>query len=107
MSPIDQSSAGFMDDVLSTTALLSQGWIKRFIVPQDLRNMKTGITRFIAPQDTVIVIDANRRYYRRSGGENYSPQGEGGLPQRASRRIAPGELRAMSDVTEIPPPLVA
>ena len=71
--------------------------------------MKTGITGFIASQDAVIVIDANRKkvFTIALGVKTTHRKGEGSLPQRASPENSPGKLRAMSDVTEIPPPLVA
>ena len=82
-----------MDDVLPTTALLSQGWIKRFNIwfTQDLRNMKTGITGFIASQDAVIVIDANRKkvFTVALGVKTTHRKGEGSLPQRASPENSP------------------
>ena len=52
--------------------------------------MKTGITGFIASQDAVIVIDANRKkvFTVALGVKTTHRKGEGGLPQGLPRRIA-------------------
>ena len=74
-----------MDDVLPIYSSPHQGWIKRFNIwfTQDLRNMKTGITGFIASQDAVIVIDANRKKVFTVALGVKTTHRKGEIPQRA------------------------